>query len=180
MWILFFCFIVSLCDCILILIFMLHYIDTSYYNWRCYPVCRYPPETVLRFSAAQRADCEIRVRATGFTSGFILFTCVTWGVTASTLKQIRTKFVYIAIIALFNSPFCVTVSLWTAFFCRAMGRIKSEFVLALTEMLFYPFLIVSHVGVKIRVDRQGFSATTWHNPCEEPFTLQRSTAVALM
>jgi len=41
-----------------------------------------------------------------------------------------------------------------------MGRIKSEFVLALTEMLFYPFLIVSHVGVNIRVDRQGISATT--------------------
>ena len=159
---------------------MLHYIDTSYYTRRCYPVCRYPPETVLRVSAAQRADCEIRVGATGFTSGSILFTCVTWGVTASILKQIHTNFVYIAIIPLFNSPFCVTVSLWTAFFCRALGRIKSVLVLALTEMLFYPLLIVSHVGVNIRMDRRGRSATPWHNPCEEPLTLQRSTAVALM
>jgi len=102
-----------------------------------------------------------------------------WGFTARTRKHIHTEGLYIVSIPPLNSQFCVTVSLWTAFFCRTTGRIKSEFNLALTEMLFYPFLIVSHIGVNTRVYRRGTFFTPWHNPCEEPFTLQRSTAVAV-
>jgi len=65
-------------------------------------------------------------------------------------------------------------------FCRATGTIKSELVLALTEMPFYPFLIVKHVGVNTRVGRRITSYfSPWYNPCEAPATLQRSTAVTL-
>jgi hypothetical protein len=87
--------------------------------------------------------------------------------------------VYISNIPALNSSFCVTVLLCTAFFYRATGRIKSELCLLLTEMPFYPFNIVNHIGVNTRVVRWCTSITPWHNTCEEPFTLQRSTTVTL-
>jgi len=78
-----------------------------------------------------------------------------------------------------NSPFSMTVLLFTAFLSRATGRIKSELVSSLTELLCYPFIIISHIGINTSFVRRSTSLTPWHNPCKEPFTLQWSTAVTL-
>jgi len=60
-----------------------------------------------------------------------------------------------------------------------MWWINSKLVYSLIEFPFYPFIIEGHIGLQTRLFWQTTSLAQWHNPCEEPATLLRPTAVTL-